>query len=161
MNSNLKVIIPVIIALFVGLAIAGIIFFKGNTQTSLQLGQNYTTPSPEPTAAVIQTMGQIVSGFPDFPSYPSANVTSSQINQATETTAVSYQAYFNSTDNVSTVINWYTQNLQASGWTIDRPADPLAQPDDQNIVVEKNGQKATVNAELEGDEGTSISIYIS
>lgn len=159
MNYNLKVIAPIIIALLIGLAISGFIFLRGNSQTSLQSSQNY--PKPEPTAVVVQGMGQIVEGFPDFPSYPGATVTSSQINQATSSTPASYQAYLGSTNSVSDIINWYTQNLQAAGWTIDRPADPVAQPDDQNIVVEKNGQKATVNAELEGNEGTTISIYIS
>lgn len=123
-------------------------------------GALYSQRVPEKVdfPTVSQEMGTIIKGFPDFPMYPNAKIESSQITGAYASQPKSFQAYLESTDGVTKIINWYIDQTQKAGWTLDRPVDKT-QPDDQNFIVKKGNIKATVNVEQEG--ATSfISIYI-
>ncbi len=143
-NLNLLIVIFLLLALSFG---------------AYDFYQKRVTPVSMASQPVNEVKGGIVPGFPEFPLlYPGAEIDSTQITAASGQQPVSYQAYLESEDGVEKIIQWYSENLKNSGWNQERPIDS-SQPNDQNLTVNKNGMKATVNVELE-DSGSSISIYI-
>jgi len=122
--------------------------------------------TPQPTVTTLPKVtvaeNKKVSGFPDFPTYPNATLTSTQQTQTTsapEYNQQSYQAYLETDDSPTTVMNWYVENLSAAGWKIARPLD-ATDSNDQNIIMYKDALSVTINVEKETDEGTTIAIYI-
>ena len=150
---KLKILLSILILVLVGIII-GLIYFKYQLDRKIN--------NPQTTLPVVkQAQNQLIAGFPVFPVLPGATITSTQHTEAVNSPffqPASYQAYLESNQSVTEIINWYIQKLQLSGWTISRAADK-SDLTDENIVVFKDKLTATVNVEKEDGKST-ISIYI-
>lgn len=133
------------------------------TVVVVSLGIKFHTPPVETTREqTTQLKGAMLQEFPEFPLYPSAKIVSSQYTPEKQQPFYqpeSFQAFLETDQSVSTVIQWYVLNLKKEGWTIKREPD-VDSLSDQNIVIEKQNQLATINAERDGDE-TEIAIFVT
>lgn len=151
---NKKFVVFLLILLAIALVAA---VFKSNT-SKLDSNKPKETRTIKP---VEQSTGSLVKDYPEFPSYPNAELTSSQHSEPDSMSSKnSFQSYYETSDSVAKIMKWYVSTLKTQGWTITRMPDPET-PTDQNIAATKGSLYATVNAEEEGDEGTTISVYIS
>jgi hypothetical protein len=154
MKFSFKFTLILVVLLLAGVVILATVYFKSQ---SVKPKNNNQTTLP----VVNQAEGQLIAGFPDFPIFTGASITSTQHTNAVNAPTyqpASYQAYLESTKSVTEIIAWYTQNLQKMGWQVTTPADQT-DLNDKNILAVKGKLKATVNVEKENNTAT-IAIYI-
>jgi hypothetical protein len=81
---------------------------------------------------------QLTSGFPTTPVYSHALLTSSS-KSFIEKAGMSYKSSWSVSASVPTVVKWYMDNLQSSGWKIEIPPANLAAEDIQFLEASKDG----------------------
>lgn len=153
LKSRLQTTSVAVICMILLLFLIGAVIFarKGTRVNPAPVKQNI--PS-----SVTQLEGALPEDFPDFPVYPDASLTNSQITKATPNQPGVYQEFLSSDSKVADIIAWYVQYLSTAGWTIVRMPDETT-PTDQNIVASNTKFKLTINVEKEDAEST-ISVYL-
>ncbi len=76
---------------------------------------------------VVEVENKLVANFPEFPVYPGAVIEKSSGRIETINTGQDLRAVWISDEkSVQTVMNWYIDELEKSGWQVEKPNDPIA-----------------------------------
>jgi len=145
-----------LLLLIVGVSIFVIVALRFNTQMGRNEVRNDTVASAQKLEVSTdpnfpEVKGRIISGFPDFPVYPSATlVASSLINKEGETVQGYRVKWKTNPGNVPEIMQWYQSALQKAGWTFTANDDTQSLGE-QVAPISKGDYRGYVAAEMEGD----------
>lgn len=120
---------------------------------------NSETRNSDPSFTEVKS--QLISGFPQFPVYPGAQLEYSAKREKTSTPEGDFRAKWEIKDReaVDKVLQWYLTELPKYGWVITEPSSDREAMGEQGAQIAKNGLTATIN--VEAKEGkTEILVLI-
>lgn len=104
-----------------------------------------------------EVIGQLVSGFPQFPRYPGAVVKSSYKKQEGE--RVGYEAVWENDDSVSEVIEWYRVRLRELKWKEVDFSETVISGSEKFLHAKMDGLEVFLAVEVDGEVGlTEINV---
>jgi hypothetical protein len=125
-------------------------------------GTRAVSESDEPkvatSAAFSEAIGKLLSGVPEFPAFPGANLTGSAAQALKGTTPKAFRIKWTTTEPVPAVMAWYQKTLSEQGWSYVAP-DSDASIVEQVARISKGNVEGFVAAE-ETDGLTEIVVSI-
>lgn len=143
--------------------IAMIAFFVAQkTSQQLVVDTNNSSMDLATDPNKIEKESELIEGFPDFPVHPDAVLTKSiRMKQASDLKGYSAFWEIETDEHISSIVQWYINELTKSGWTIVEVPSDLNQGE-QFLHVRKGEARASIEVETEeinGDE-SEIQVFV-
>lgn len=159
-----RFILPLSITGFVLIVLLVVGYLAGNVGTQpVQTATEIPTVDgaiiqayPLTQSTEIQSNSTLIEGFPAFPIFPGAKLeTSSKRTQSLNTARDIRAVWKVEQANVVTIMNWYLDELERTGWAIEYP-DDRASKGEQIAWMTKNNYRGYLAVEDEKGEYTEI-----